>query len=443
MLSYEKHFMSKNKCPGEIIEDVVARRLCTGCGTCAGLCPSDALAMVIDRQRGVYIPRLDKSRCDECGLCAKACPALDIDYERLNREIFNIEPQSTVLGNYMNCYTGYSLDQDVRYSSASGGLLTATLLFALEEGIIDGALLTGMSAANPLQPQPFIARTREEIISSAKSKYCPVPANIALKEILEKEGKYAAVGLPCHLHGIRKAEKINRELKDRIVLHLNILCSGTPNFNATRYLLRGLRISPDDVETLEYRGGGWPGRMSIKLKDGRTENIPYPVYWGGFGGLFFPLSCALCIDWYAKLADISFGDAWLPELKRDEIGSSIVIARSQHGEDILQRMAAGGKINLMTTNASRVNETQGGLPKKEAELKIRLNIAKLSGKKRPIRGDIPLPHPSPLAYLNYGLHSLLGFIASRRNLWGLLDIYNRLFMFGSRMKSRLTGRNSN
>jgi coenzyme F420 hydrogenase subunit beta len=47
--------------------------------------------------------------------------------------------------------------------------------FALEEGIIDGALVTRMKKDRPLEPEPFIARTREEIIEASKSKYCGVP----------------------------------------------------------------------------------------------------------------------------------------------------------------------------------------------------------------------------------------------------------------------------
>lgn len=59
-------------------------------------------------------------------------------------------------------------------------MVSALLIFALEQGIIDGALVTKMSENNPLEPQPFIARTREEIISAAKSKYCPVRIRLPL-----------------------------------------------------------------------------------------------------------------------------------------------------------------------------------------------------------------------------------------------------------------------
>src|SRR5690606_36009483 len=114
-------------------------------------------------------------------------------------------------------------DDNIRYNSSSGGLVTQILCFALEKGIINGALVTKMNKESPLQPQPFIARTKEEIIEASTSKYCPVPANMALKEILSSDvEKVAVVGLPCHIMGIRKAEMKNNLLKNKIVLHMGI-----------------------------------------------------------------------------------------------------------------------------------------------------------------------------------------------------------------------------
>ena len=192
------------------IESVVNDELCTGCGTCVGICPLSAVAIVKNNSKGIYLPQLDNERCNQCGICLDACPGHSVDFQQLNLDIFGKEPEDILLGNYLNCYVGHATDYEIRYNSASGGLVTALLIFALEEGLIDGALVTKMSEQNPLEPQPFIARTKEQIISAAKSKYCPVPANIALKEILKEDGKFAVVGLPCHVHGIRKAEAINK-----------------------------------------------------------------------------------------------------------------------------------------------------------------------------------------------------------------------------------------
>ena len=149
---------------------------------------------------------------------------------------------------YSNCYLGYSVDDDIRYDSSSGGVITSLLIYALEKGIIDGALVTRMNKDNPFEPEPFIAKNKEEIIEAAKSKYCPVPLNKLINEILKSENlKIAVVGLPCHIHGIRKAEMLNESLRNRIVLHLGIFCSHTDTFWQTYSLINKLGIKENDV----------------------------------------------------------------------------------------------------------------------------------------------------------------------------------------------------
>jgi coenzyme F420-reducing hydrogenase beta subunit len=246
---------------GPTIREVVKGDLCTGCGTCVSLCPNGAIELVIDDKKGIYVPQLNEEKCNNCGVCYEVCPGHSVDFKQLNPEIFGKEPDDILIGNYVNCYIGHANDYEIRYNSAAGGLVTQLLIFALEEGIIDGALVTRMKKSNPLEPESFIARTREEIIESSKSKYCPVPANIALNEILEsKDGeKFAVVGLPCHIHGIRKAELINEKLKEKIVLHLGIFCSVNRDFLATEYLLQKFNIKKEDVAKLDYRGEGWMG----------------------------------------------------------------------------------------------------------------------------------------------------------------------------------------
>ena len=124
------------------IEWVVKNRLCTGCSTCAGICPDDAIQVVIDQRNGIYIPKLDKEKCTKCGLCFEVCPGYSVDFKKLNQEIFGKQPEDILLGNYLNCYIGHATDYNIRYNSSSGGLVTALLIFALEEGLIDGALIS-------------------------------------------------------------------------------------------------------------------------------------------------------------------------------------------------------------------------------------------------------------------------------------------------------------
>lgn len=420
------------------ISKVVKSNLCTGCGTCIALCPEKAIRLTINEKKGIYIPELNDEKCDNCGICYKVCPGHEVDFKFLNREIFGKEPKDDLIGNYLNCYIGHATDYDIRYNSASGGLVTALLIFALEQGIIDGALVTRMKRDKPLEPEPFIARTKEEIIEASKSKYCPVPANVALKEILEsKDGeKFAVVGLPCHIHGIRKAEQINKKLKQKIVLHIGIFCGVMPNFMGTEFLLRRLKLQSKDVVMLNYRGEGWAGKMSLKLRNNETKIIPYPAYWDGFGSSFYPFRCTLCSDWTAELADISFGDAWLPKIvERDKIGTSLIISRNEKSNGILQQMISQSKIKLNEITHNEVVISQRAILFKKRDVKARLILSKLLGKNVPIYNQ-DLLKPKFNSYRSAILRYSRMFLANHR-LWKLLDLYLTLIRYGSYIKSRL------
>ena len=375
------------------IDPVMNASLCTGCGTCAAICPKDAIKLVINPAKGIYIPRINETKCSQCGICFEVCPGHSVDFKQLNTDIFGKQQGDILLGNYFKCYTGYSTDYDIRYNSASGGLVTQLLIFALEEKIIDGALVTRMKKDNPLEPEPFIARTREEIIEASKSKYCPVPANIALKEILEsKEGeKFAVVGLPCHIQGIRKAEAVNKKLRDSIILHLGLFCHHGVNFIGTEFLLQKLGIRKEDIAKFNYRGQGWPGSMLIELKKGNRKSTSH--YWTCPSlYLFTPDRCMLCSDALAELADISFGDAWLPELYADKIGSSVIISRNKIGEQLLQRMLDRNKVELKPISERKVVESQKSiLYFKKKSLAARSKISQIRHKHTPSNNTSLLP----------------------------------------------------
>lgn len=301
----------------------------------------------------------------------------------------------------------------MRYDSSSGGIVTQLLVFALEKGLIDGALVIRMRKDNPLEPEAFIARTKEEIISASKSKYCPVAANTGLKQIRRENGRFAVVGLPCHMHGIRKAENVLKGLNTRIVIHIGLLCSHMVNFDGTLFLLKRKGVRKEMVSKIDYRGQGWPGLMSVYAKNGAHFEIPltgsWKAYWPVFSSFFFtPIRCTMCPDQASELADISLGDAWLPELKGDKCGESIIITRTKIGEEILALATKAQTISIKPVNLNKVVQSQRvNLVIKKYDLKLRLSILRLFGRKIPkfnpepnSRGMMPAVFRGFYVYLN-------------------------------------------
>jgi coenzyme F420 hydrogenase subunit beta len=422
----------------ETIAQVVKDDLCTGCGTCIALCPNEAIKLTINEKKGIYVPELNEEKCNTCGICLNVCPGYEVDFKELNLEIFGKEPEDVLIGNYLSCYVGHATDYDIRYNSSSGGLVTQLLIFALEEGIIDGALVTKMSDKNPLEPEVIVARTEEEIISAMGSKYCPVPANIGLKEILKEDGRFAVVGLPCHIHGIRKAEQINKNLKEKIVLHLGLLCGHAPNFMGTDFFLKKLNIKKEDVKKLDYRGEGWPGNITITLKDDREIVIsrvgserPPSInlhYETAFHLHFFQKRCLVCCDGICELADISFGDTWrLPELVSGEkIGKSLIISRTEIGERLLQNATYKGKIELENIGRDKTIQSQREMLLFHKDLKSRIFLFKIFAKHIP-RYNTQLLNPNITDYLTGMFYYFATSISQKRYLWGLLNAYTFLY----------------
>lgn len=402
------------------IGQVVEKGLCTGCGTCVSICPKKAVSLFIAKKSQVYLAKVGES-CVNCGLCLKVCPGYTVDFAHLNKQFLGkdlpLDCLGILLGNYLNCYTGFASDRRVRYDSSSGGLVTQLLIFALDEGIIDGALVTRMSDDNPLEPQPFIARTKQDLVKASKSKYCPVPANIALREILEKDGKYAVVGLPCQLHGIRKAELINEALRNRIVLHFGVFCSHTDNFAQVEFLFNRWRIKPANVTQIDFRGKGWPGFSSVALNSKVVKNYSYQEWTAIHESCFFmPHRCSVCCDQTAELADISFGDAWLPEFMIDSCGRSVLISRTDIGERLIRNANLKGAIELTNISALKVAKSQGMMRFKKNSFEAKLFFSKILGKNIPLYTEKRVKS----TLVDY-LRSLLIFanqkLASRRRLW--------------------------
>ena len=92
----------------------------------------------------------------------------------------------------------------------------------------------------------------------------------------------------------------------------------------------------------------------------------------------------MCPDQTAELADISFGDAWLPEMKHDKSGMSIIISRTRAGQSLLDQAAGGRSITLTPVGVEKVIQSQfTNLKFKKNDLNSRLSFLRRMGKDTP------------------------------------------------------------
>jgi coenzyme F420 hydrogenase subunit beta len=304
--------------------------LCTRCGTCVAACPKGIIKVSEDN-----FPYIDnQDLCTDCDVCRNVCPGIEVDFEEICKGIFRQTLYDPYVGYYKNIYVGYAIDENIRKNASSGGIVTSLLISALEQGLIDAAIVVKMNQDQPLLPEVVVADTVEKIKESMQSKYQPVPLNAILRKA-EKYERLAVVGTPCQIQGLRKYEELNSELKKAIKYHIGLFCGFNMERDATLFLLRKLNIDVQEIKSIEYRGKGWPGGFAVTLINGSVRYVTKEEY-SLLNLLFLPKIGLYCIDYTNELADISIGDAWFME-KEGEMGWSLVLTRTENGEALMNQ----------------------------------------------------------------------------------------------------------
>ncbi len=385
--------------------------LCTGCGVCEDVCNKQCI--LIQEQNGLFRPVIRENACSNCGRCLKVCPGTGINFnEFVDTEYQNYDKY---IGNYINLYTGYALNHDIRFRSASGGMASQLLIYLLEKKIVDGAVVTGF-ADDHITPISYIARNKEDVFAARSSKYCPVSLNKVGNDIAASNGKYVIVGLPCHIQGFRKRMKIDKKLSERIIGLFAIYCSSERTFGARDFLLQHYKIEKKNIDYFAFRDNGCLGNLTIMERpmDGerREMQIPYEHYYGKILRSFFkPHRCLTCIDHYGALADVCFGDIHIPPYSDDKVGISSVIVRSNFWQKILQDAVADGYCKIEKLDAETLNKSQAAMlyPKK-SRAKAAMHINTLLHRKNPI-------YDSDLKTIRCGINDYMHILSSMAQMF--------------------------
>lgn len=397
----------------------VKNNLCTGCGVCEDICPKHCIT--IQNKNGDNRPVLDAVQClgDKCGRCLKVCPGVGVHLAGMSKQLFldDTVKEDNYVGRYISLYTGYSNDYDIRYHSASGGMVSQLLIWLLEKNYIDGAVVTAFDNTKPLMVRSYIAKSRDEIIMARSSKYGPVSLAGAISAIKkEKASRFVVVGLPCHIHAFRKAEYLDGKLKEKVVGYFGILCSSGRSFNLTDYVLKERNLNREKLAYFAYRDNGCLGEM-VAIDDNKTYREDFQSYYHPLRSFFLPRRCLFCVDHYAELADVSFGDIHIAPYSEDKVGVNAIVVRSDFWKSKLAEAALDGVVSLNDLDVEVLKKSQKMAYKKKGRNMAFLKLNEKMGRIVPQYDVEENVSVSLSVLLDYVQNRIQQFIGSHRNLW--------------------------
>jgi coenzyme F420 hydrogenase subunit beta len=260
------------------------------------------------------------------------------------------------VGHYRGLYVARANSEEIRHQAASGGVVTALLVHLLSEKRIDGALGVTMEQDRPWRCRPAVLRSTEEIIEAAQSKYSLVSLGALLRSARREGGPLALVGLPCHVHGLRRLQRIG-SYRESFPLVIGLFCGFNLQPAATQHLIHKVGFETRQVSSLQYRGGPWPGGLAIETVDSQRRLVPKDSY-GYVNLMYTPRRCLVCPDLTNELADLSVGDTWLREYAG---GWSTVICRSPQGEELLNEAVDAGVLSKQEITREQLQRSHAHL----------------------------------------------------------------------------------
>lgn len=400
------------------VQEIRDKWLCHGCGMCAAICRKDAVRIEYQEKYRTYVPIVDDSLCTLCGACVKSCSGHGTDFRPLSKEYLQGTAENLYTGDHRKCYLGWSTNIDLRFRSSSGGIATALAQHVLGHNIVDRVLVVlPSSEQNPLDFRGCLISTEEETEKAMGSKYCPVTMCGSLRNV-DKSEKIAVIGLPCHIQSIRKAQKNLDAFSTNPPLLIGLFCSTQMGRNGTQWFVNKHGRELKTLRHITYRGYGWPGNLKASFTDGSEIMEPMKEYKDAKFHAYTPWRCKVCSDALSELADISLGDAWLPEITScDRLGASMIITRSVKGEDVLLSAVESGEIHVQPSSIEDVMRSQQGLLiNKKKNIHGSMLMAGMLRRARPEYDNIEIEnnHREMLGSFLYRLKKELIWLVARR-----------------------------
>jgi coenzyme F420 hydrogenase subunit beta len=310
----------------DLEKKVLDADVCVACGTCVAACPVNVLELEAGKPKLV-------GNCIECGLCYRNCPRTDFDESKMNQTLFgrSRDNKELLTGVYKSVFAAKTKSSAVQGKAQDGGVVTSLLIQFIEDGG-DGVIVAGLEPGKIWVPRPVVARSSQEVIASAGTKYTVSPTLLGVKEAVKDQG------LSRLTHGQHR----NKKFTDAVVLKVGLFCMETFSYD-------------DWVQYLKDEGVDLGRVTKFEIKSGRFyalagEETLYRVKLGKVKKLIRPC-CHVCVDFTSEYADVSVGNVGSPD------GWSTVIVRTERGEKAFNAAVASGLVEAQPIEGFDQGET--------------------------------------------------------------------------------------
>lgn len=297
---------------------------CTGCEVCKNVCSKNAIAMETDEE-GFWYPRTSLEKCVSCGQCRKVCPSLK-KAETENEE----RPE---------VYAGWSLDEEVRFHSTSGGVFSELANIILKQG----GFICGAIYNEDQMVEHYLTEKSEGLLKIRQSKYVQSRMNDIYQEIghILKSGKSLLFcGSPCQCAGVKNYLDLKKICQEQLIL-VDFICRGANSPKVYRKYLDELEVAYGSKITkvwFKNKSYGWNHfSTKIEFEDGQyyLEDRKHDAYVRGYieKNLYMRPSCTACIHkGFPRVSDITLADFWGIQLRQKDKdtdkGTSMLILNS-------------------------------------------------------------------------------------------------------------------
>jgi len=373
----------------DLKEKVIDKGYCIGCGACVSA--GDVKGINKLDPYGMYKPSFDELGSPVSDVCPFFTSRTESQLGEMLFSGFKDIKKNEFIGFFLETYAGHVIEDDFRKYGSSGGFVTWILSRLLEERLIDAVIHVKPSGKKGILFEYGISSNLEELRKGAKSRYYPVEFSKILDDVRKSRKKYAFVGVPCFVKAMRLLCINDKEIADRVTLTVGLVCGHLKSTRFSEMLAWQKGIKPEDLRSIDFRlkypsgpaseyGIGISGQKNGEMTTLTEKASDFYGYNWGYG-FFKYKACDYCDDVVSETADVSVGDAWLPQYVSDSSGTNVIIVRSPVIKKIIDQGIKEKALKLDVLDPEEIVKSQGGGFRHRRELlAYRLALLEMEGK---------------------------------------------------------------